>query len=82
MMDKTKFDNVFGKMILPMKPALAADNAKIEVISGEAAVVQMGASAAESKPFFGGYAEDFLGDIGFEAVQTEAPMREGLRKKL
>lgn len=74
------FQKVFGTMRLPLKPAMAADGARIDLIEGDAAMLP--GMTEEKAPFFGGYAEDFLGDMGFEAVSEAAPAREGLRKKL
>lgn len=58
-------DKLFGNIVLPVRPALAVDGATIRVID-EPAVDE------QAKPFFGGYAEDFLGGLGFDMVDEPA----------
>ena len=60
------FDALFGSVKLAVRPAVAADGATIAVIEEPAAEV------AGQMPFFGGFAEDMLADIGFDVVE-EAP---------
>lgn len=70
------FDNVFGSMTLPVRPTVKADGAMIQLIEEEAV-------SAESRPFFGGYAEDMLADIGMESVAGDsktAVQEQRLRK--
>lgn len=54
-------NSVFAGIKLPAQPALAADGAAIQLIE-EAPVEVVG------EPFFGGYAEDFLADLGFDMI--------------
>lgn len=54
-------NHVFAAIKLPVQPAFAADEATIQLIE-EAPVEVVG------EPFFGGYAEDFLADLGFDLV--------------
>ena len=55
---------LFDGVTLPVRPAMAADGARIVLIDEAPAAV-----AHEKKPFFGGYAEDMLSDIGFDFVE-------------
>jgi hypothetical protein len=65
-MAKMDFDAVFGSVKLAVRPAVAADGATIAVIEEPVAEV------AGVMPFFGGYAEDMLADIGFDVVEDTA----------
>jgi hypothetical protein len=66
-----KYSHIFNGLVLPVKPALAADSARV-------ALIEVEQQDAENKPFFGGYAEDMLADIGFDMVED---MPEGVRAK-
>jgi hypothetical protein len=57
--------NIFASVTLPMQLDSAADGAVIQLIE-EAPVEVVG------EPFFGGYAEDFLADLGFDMVDEVA----------
>jgi hypothetical protein len=59
--------NLFAGIQLPIKPALAADGASLAVIE------EPEAAMPGQMPFFGGYAEDLLADLGFDVVE-DAPM--------
>lgn len=58
-------NNVFAGVRLPMQLNDAADGASIHLIE-EAPVEVVG------EPFFGGYAEDFLADLGFDPIDEIA----------
>lgn len=59
-------DKLFASLVLPVKPAVAATGAKIDVIA------ETDEETGES--FFGGYAEGgLLDDMGFEHVADAAP---------
>lgn len=58
-------NNVFSGVKLPMQLASAADGAEIQLIQ-EPPVEVIG------EPFFGGYADDFLADLGFDLVDEVA----------
>lgn len=62
---------LFADIQLPIKPMLAADAATIQIVE-EAPVEVM------VEPFFGGYAEDFLADLGFDMVD-ELPAKERVK---
>jgi hypothetical protein len=64
-MSKTQSSPMFAGVQLPIKPALAADGASIYLIEEPVSTAPL--------PFFGGYAEDFLADLGFDVVE-EAPI--------
>jgi len=57
------YDKLFANMILPVRPEMAADGASIRV--EEIVVEEVG-----SEMFFGGYAEDFLADLGLDILDT------------
>lgn len=56
-------NKLFASLTLPVRPALGADGADIRV---EEIVTEEFTGEA----FFGGYAEDFLADLGFDALET------------
>jgi hypothetical protein len=64
-MSRTTYEALFTGLQLPVRPAKAATSASIELL--EEPVAELGAT-----PFFGGYAEDFLADMGLDQV-AEAP---------
>jgi hypothetical protein len=66
-MPKMDFDAVFGSVKLAVRPAMAADGASLALIEEPVAPESLG-----QMPFFGGYAEDMLADIGFDVVE-DAP---------
>ena len=57
------YDKLFASMVLPVRPSMAADGASIRVeeIIGEEVAGEV---------FFGGYAEDFLADLGLDIVES------------
>lgn len=55
-------NNVLASVTLPQGLVAAADGADIQLIQ-EPPVEMVG------EPFFGGYAEDFLADLGFDLVE-------------
>lgn len=65
MKDEAMNNDVFARIKLPMQLDSAADGADIQLIQ-EAPVEVVG------EPFFGGYAEDFLADLGFDVVDEVA----------
>ena len=71
MTNKTK--HLFAGLQLPVLPAMAADGASIRVIQDPVAAMP------GQMPFFGGYAEDMLADIGFDIVD-EAPVASAKAK--
>lgn len=57
------YDKLFASMILPVRPAMAADGADIrieEIVTDEVV----------GEAFFGGYADDFLADLGLDIVEA------------
>ncbi|NBX86099.1 MAG: hypothetical protein EBQ80_02500 [Proteobacteria bacterium] len=48
-------------MVLPVKPAVAATGAKMQLVLEQPELER-------AMPFFGGYAEDFLADMGLDMV--------------
>ncbi len=67
------YDKLFASMILPVRPSMAADGADIvveEIVSEEVV----------GEAFFGGYAEDFLADLGLDAVEMPSEARAGKAK--
>ncbi|MBI1308730.1 MAG: hypothetical protein GC129_02580 [Proteobacteria bacterium] len=66
-------NNVFADLQLPMQLIGAADGAVIEV-------VQEPVMDEVAEPFFGGYADDFLADMGFDLVD-ELPAQKPLKAK-
>lgn len=59
------YDKLFANLNLPVKPAMAATGAKVELIQE--------ADEETGESFFGGYAEGgLLGDMGFEHVADAA----------
>ena len=64
-MKQTSRSPLLAGVQLPIKPAMAADGATVTRIEEPA--------SAGPLPFFGGYTEDFLADLGFDVVE-EAPM--------
>jgi hypothetical protein len=50
-------------MILPVRPAMAADGADIRI-------EEIVAEEIVGEAFFGGYAEDFLADLGLDIVEA------------
>lgn len=54
-------DKLFASMVLPVRPDMAADGANIRI-------EEIVADDLVGEAFFGGYAEDFLADLGFDAV--------------
>lgn len=67
------YDKLFASMMLPVRPSMAADGAdiRIEEIVSEEVV---------GEAFFGGYAEDFLADLGLDAVDVAPEARAGKAK--
>lgn len=63
------FDKVFGSVVLPIKPEMAADGASIQVFDPQP---DDGGELPTVPAFFGGYADDLLGDLGFD-VAPEGP---------
>lgn len=65
---------LFAQMVLPVHPGVAVDGADIRL-------VEMADEAPAREAFFGGYAEDFLADLGFDAVEVapEATARKAKR---
>lgn len=64
------YDKLFAKMVLPVQPSMAADGATIrieDIVTDE----------VSSEVFFGGYAEDFLADLGLDIVETMPESRAG-----
>lgn len=66
------YDKLFASMVLPVRPQLAADGANIKI--EEIVVEEIGNEA-----FFGGYAEDFLADLGFDMMEA-APEQKAAKK--
>jgi hypothetical protein len=66
------YDKLFAGMVLPVRPNMAADGASIrveEIVTDEVA----------GEAFFGGYAEDFLADLGFDMMEA-APEQKAAKK--
>ncbi len=57
------YDKLFASMVLPVRPALAVDGADIRV-------EEIVPEAEAPEAFFGGYAEDFLADLGLDVVEA------------
>jgi hypothetical protein len=57
------YDKLFANMILPVRPEMAADGASIRV-------EEIVAEEVGNEMFFGGYAEDFLADLGLDIVES------------
>ena len=75
----SKYNQLFAKLTLPVQPDDAVDGAVIRLIEGE--TEQSGTTTqAPAANFFGGYAEDFLGDMGFESVTSSTEATVGIRK--
>lgn len=57
------YDKLFANMVLPVRPDMAVDGASIRVeeIIGEEVTGEV---------FFGGYADDFLADLGLDIVES------------
>lgn len=66
------YDKLFASMTLPVKPEFAADGASISV---EEIVTE----DVVGEAFFGGYADDFLSDLGLDMLE-QAP-EAGMRKR-
>jgi hypothetical protein len=62
------FDKLFGTMVLPVKPPVAANGASIQVFEAEE---DTGDRMGGVPAFFGGYADDLLGDLGFDVAAEE-----------
>lgn len=60
-------NQLFSKLVLPVRPMQDVDGAKVLLLSDEVAVEE-----AVREPFFGGYAEDFLADLGFDMIEEVA----------
>ncbi len=58
--------SLFAGLQLPIKPAMAADGATLAIIE------EPEAAMPGQMPFFGGYAEDMLADLGFDVVEDVA----------
>lgn len=67
------YDKVLASMVLPVQPKMAADGANIRV---EEIVTE----EVVGEAFFGGYAEDFLADLGFDAVDVAPEVTGGKAK--
>jgi hypothetical protein len=57
------YEKLFASMVLPVRPEMAADSAVIKI-------EEIVADEAAGEVFFGGYAEDFLADIGLDVVES------------
>ena len=66
------YDKLFASMILPVRPAMAADGADIRI-------EEIVADEVVGEAFFGGYAEDFLADLGLDIVDA-MPEKAGKTK--
>lgn len=67
-------DKLFANIMLPVYPDAPVDGATIhfaEVVEDEAVL---------GEPFFGGYADDFLADLGFDLMET-APEETAIKAK-
>lgn len=70
------YDKLFASMILPVQPDVVADGAIIrleEVETTEDEVI--------GEAFFGGYADDFLADLGLD-VMEQAPEAATAKAKI
>ncbi len=67
------YDKLFASMILPVQPEFAADGAVIKV-------EDFVAEAETGEAFFGGYAEDFLADMGLDMLEQAPEARTGKAK--
>ena len=69
------YDKLFAKVALPVRPETAADGAGLQLIEApeEVAIVR--------DAFFGGYAEDFLADLGFDMVEESPETGSGKAKR-
>lgn len=65
-------NKIFAGIQLPLRPAFSADSAEIRLVEDVVADVTV------VEPFFGGYAEDFLADLGFDMVD-ELPTKERVK---
>ncbi len=70
-MKQTLKQALFASIQLPVKPAMAAQDAMITFHEEPAASV--------ATPFFGGYAEDFLADLGLD-VAEESPRQSRVKQ--
>lgn len=57
------YDKLFATMVLPVRPGMAADGASIKV-------EEIASEDTSGDVFFGGYAEDFLADLGLDIVES------------
>lgn len=57
------YDKLFANLVLPVRPEMAADSASIRV-------EEIVSEDVGGEMFFGGYAEDFLADLGLDIVET------------
>jgi len=71
------YDKLFASMILPVQPEFAADGAVIRLEDVVAEVAEVGAGES----FFGGYAEDFLADLGLDMLE-QAPEAAARKAKI
>lgn len=71
------YDKLFASMILPVQPEFAADGAVIRVEDVAVEESQPGAGEA----FFGGYADDFLADLGLDMLE-QAPEASPRKAKI
>lgn len=70
------FDKVFAQVVLPVRPAVAADGASISVVE-----ITEETDMVAPEAFFGGYAEDFLADLGFDMMETAPEDKPGKAKR-
>jgi len=66
------YDKLFARIALPVRPA-GVDGADLRLVGDEAEE-----TVAGETPFFGGYAEDLLADLGFDmvdAAEGELPVK-------
>jgi hypothetical protein len=73
------YDKLFGSVMLPIKPPVVADGAMIQFTQ---AAEDDGGELASVPAFFGGYADDLLGDLGFDMAPDEAPTRTPAIKRV
>jgi hypothetical protein len=73
------YEKLLGSLVLPVKPPVAADGAHIQFIQ---AAEDDGAELASVPAFFGGYADDLLGDLGFDVAPEGAPTRTPAIKRV
>ena len=57
------YDKLFARVTLPVQPGVAADGASIRV-------EEIVAEEVAGEMFFGGYAEDFLADLGLDVMDS------------